>query len=146
MLIGLIGSGARIATAAEKEEARLAELGGKTAAMAPRSDYTPPPSRPALVPALYASLGAMQAWDLYSTRAALKAGAREVNPTVAPIAGNAGAMIAVKAAATAGTIVLAERMWKKNKVGTIVMLAAVNGATAAVSMHNLRNARQTVAR
>ena len=32
-------------------------------------------------------------------------------------------------------------LWKKNKVGAIVMLAAINGATAAVSMHNMRNAK-----
>jgi hypothetical protein len=47
----------------------------------------------------------------------------------------------LKAATTASTIFFAERMWKKNKVGAVVMLAAINGATAAVSMHNMRNAR-----
>ena len=40
------------------------------------------------------------------------------------------------------TIFFAERMWKKNKVGAIVMLAAVNGATAAISMQNMRNAKK----
>jgi hypothetical protein len=101
----------------------------------------PPMKRPALLPALYASLGAMQAWDVYSTSAALKAGAKEANPTAAPFASNQGAMIGVKAATTATTIFFAERMWKKNRVGAVIMLAAINGATAAVAMRNMQNAR-----
>ena len=72
--------------------------------------------------ALYASLGVMQAWDAYSTSAALKAGAREANPTAAPFAGNAGSMLGLKAATTAGTIFFAERLWKKNKVGATPLL------------------------
>jgi hypothetical protein len=102
--------------------------------------------RPAVLPVLYASLGVMQAWDVYSTSAAMRAGAREANPAAAPFAGNAGSLIAMKATTTAGTILFAERMWKKNKVGAIVMLAAINGATAAVSLHNMRNARIAAAR
>jgi hypothetical protein len=146
MLIGVLVLSVRVSAAAEKEEARMPELDGRIAVAAPRSDYVPSASRPALLPALYASLGAMQAWDLYSTKAALRGGAREANATLAPIAGNSGAMLAMKAATTAGTIVFAERMWKKNRVGAIVMLVAVNGATAAVSMHNMRNARQAATR
>ena len=99
-----------------------------------------------MLPALYVSLGAMQALDVYSTRAALKAGAREANAVAAPFAGNTGSMLGLKVASTAGTILFAERMWKKNKVGAIVMLAAINGATAAVSMHNMRNARLAASR
>jgi hypothetical protein len=70
--------------------------------------------RPALLPVLYASLGVMQAWDVYSTSAAMKAGAREANPAAAAFAGNAGSLIALKATTTASTIFFAERMWKKN--------------------------------
>jgi hypothetical protein len=50
-------------------------------------------------------------------------------------------MIGLKAATMAGTIFFSERMWKTNKVGAIVMMAAINGATAAVSMHNMQNAK-----
>jgi hypothetical protein len=46
--------------------------------------------------------------------------------------------IAVKAVAGAGTIFFAERAWKKNKVGAIVMMAALNGATAAIVARNAR--------
>lgn len=139
--VGLTFSAAGVAQAAEKEETRLADVGGILVPLAPMSGYTPQVKRPAILPALYATLGVMQAWDVYSTTAALKAGAREANPTAAPFAGNAGSLIGLKAATTAGTIFFAERMWKKNKVGAIVMLAAINGATAAVSMRNMRNAK-----
>lgn len=98
--------------------------------------------RPAILPALYATLGAMQAWDVYSTRAAIQAGAREANPAAAAFAGSAGSMLGLKAATTASTIFFAERMWKKNKLGAVVMMVAINGATAAVSMHNMRNAKK----
>lgn len=114
--------------------------------LAPVAQYEPKAERPAILPALYATLGAMQAWDVFSTRAAIQAGAREANPTAAVFAGSPAALIGLKAATTASTIFFAERMWKKNKAGAIVMLAAINGATAAVSMHNMRNAKLAAAR
>lgn len=143
VLLGLGLSGAAPAAAAEKEELKLVDIGGGVILpMAPMSDYAPKVDRPAILPALYATLGVMQAWDIYSTRAAVQAGAREANPTAAPFAGNAGSMLGLKAATTASTIFFAERMWKKNKVGAVVMMVAINGATAAVSMHNMRNAKR----
>ncbi len=132
--------------AAEKEDVRLErermlDAAQRAELLTPAASYVPQVKRPALLPALYASLGAMQAWDMYSTSAALKAGANEGNPTAAPFAGNAGSMLGLKAATTASTIFFAERMWKKNKAGAIAMMVAINGATAAVSMHNMRNAK-----
>ena len=106
----------------------------------------PPAKRPIILPALYVSLGAVQAWDVYSTSAALKAGAIEGNPLVAPIAGNSAGMIALKVGTAATTVFFAERLWKKNRAGAIVMMAAINGATAAVAMRNIRNARTAGAR
>jgi hypothetical protein len=97
--------------------------------------------RPVVLPALYATLGGMQAWDIYTTTRALKVGAHEANATAASFSSHAGSLVGLKAATTVGTIFFAERMWKKNKVGAIVMLTVVNGATAVVSMHNMRNAR-----
>ena len=144
VFVGL-GATSVAAHAAENETAPLA--GASVPAPRPMaSSYAPPAKRPAILPALYVTLGGMQAWDAFATNAALKAGAREANPTVAPFAGNTGALIGAKAAATVGTIFFAERLWKKNKVAAVVMLAAINGATAAVSMHNMRNARVAAAR
>ena len=141
-LIGVSLSVAGTASAAEKEEMTLTNAGAVIVPMAPMSAYAPTRERPAILPALYVALGAVQAWDVYSTRAALTAGAREANPTAAPFAKSSGSMLGLKAATTASTIFFAERMWKKNKVGAIVMLVAVNGATAAVSMQNMRNAKK----
>ena len=140
LVVAGLSATASAAYAAEKEDAQRAP----GTILAPRpmtSSYAPQLKRPAILPALYVSLGAVQAWDAYATTAALRAGAREANPAVAPFAGNTGALIGAKAAATVGTIFFSERLWKKNKVAAIVMLAAINGATAAVSMHNMRNAR-----
>lgn len=149
LVAALVFAGLSVTTVATHgaENEELQPVG--PAVLAPRpmkAAYVPQAKRPAILPALYASLGAMQAWDAYSTNAALKAGAREANPAVASFAGNTGALIGAKAAATVGTIFFAERLWKKNKVAAVVMLAAINGATAAVSMHNMRNARVAAAR
>jgi hypothetical protein len=106
----------------------------------------PPAKRPVLLPALYVTLGAVQVWDVYSTSAALKAGAHERNPLVAPVAANRSAMLGIKVAAAASTIFFAERLWRRNRTAAIVVMAAINGATAAVAMHNVRNARSAARR
>ena len=103
--------------------------------------YQPQVKRPALLPALYATLGAVQAWDIYSTSQALRAGAREANPVAAPFAGGTGSLVALKAGTTAGTIFFAERMWRKNRTAAFVLMGVINGATAAVALHNMKNAR-----
>jgi hypothetical protein len=95
--------------------------------------------RPPALPLLYATLGVMQVWDIYSTSAALHGGAKESNPAAAPFARNTGSMVGLKAATTASTIFFAERLWKTNKAGAVVMMVGINSATAAVSMHNMRN-------
>jgi hypothetical protein len=97
--------------------------------------------RPRALPALYATLGAMQALDIYSTRRALAAGATELNPVMRRPAGNVGAMMAVKALSTAGSIYFTERAWKKNRKGAVILMAVVNGVTAAVVANNLKHAR-----
>jgi hypothetical protein len=98
-----------------------------------------PERRPAALPALYATLGAMHALDAYSTRRAMATGAYEANPVLRKA--NTGAMVAVKVASTAAAVFFAERAWKKNKKGAVILMAAINGAMAAVSVRNFRNAR-----
>lgn len=100
-----------------------------------------PERRPAALPAMYAALAGLQAVDIYSTRRAVSLGAREANPLMKKASGNSGVMLAVKAASTAGAIYFAERAWKKNKKGAVILMAVVNGATAAIVARNLRNAR-----
>jgi hypothetical protein len=97
--------------------------------------------RPAALPLMYATLGVLQGLDIYSTRRALGGGAHEANPLMRPAAGSSGTMLAVKVLSTAGTIYFAERMWKKNRAGAILLMAVINGATGAIAMRNMRNAR-----
>jgi hypothetical protein len=103
----------------------------------------PPTSgrRPPALPALYVSLTALNALDVYSTNRALRGGARELNPVMAPAGGSYAAALAIKAATTTSSIVLAERLWKKNRAAAIVTMAAVNGVTAVIVARNWRNAR-----
>ncbi len=99
----------------------------------------PPLRRPALLPVLYGAYATLQTLDAVSTKKALAASAYEANPVLK--SGSMGAMLAVKAAGGAATIYFAERAWKKNRVGAIVLMAALNGATAAIAAHNVKNAR-----
>jgi Domain of unknown function (DUF5658) len=97
--------------------------------------------RPNALPVLYATLGAMQGLDIYSTRRALNAGATELNPVMRRSSRNTGAMMAVKALSTAGSIFFTERAWKKNRKGAVILMAVVNGVTAAVVANNLKHTR-----
>jgi hypothetical protein len=98
------------------------------------------PKRPGLLTTLYGTYGTLQAMDIISTRRALSAGATEQNPLMK--SGHMGAMVAVKAAAGVSTIYFAEKLWKKSRVRAIVVMAALNGAQAAVVAHNMHNVRR----
>jgi hypothetical protein len=97
--------------------------------------------RPGALPLMYGTLGVLQGLDIYSTRRALGGGAHEANPLMRPAAGSSGTMLAAKVLSTAGTIYFAERMWKKNRTGAVLLMAVINGATGAIAMRNMRNAR-----
>lgn len=97
--------------------------------------------RPLLLPALYASTALLQALDAHSTMTALSVGAHEANPLMKGVASNKGALLAVKAGVAGATIYFAEKMWKRNPVGAIVMMALINGVNAAVVAHNYRVVR-----
>jgi hypothetical protein len=55
--------------------------------------------------------------------------------------GNSGAMLAAKALSTVGSIYFTERMWKKNRKGAMILMAVINGATAAIAARNMKNGR-----
>jgi hypothetical protein len=95
------------------------------------------PSRRLIVP-LYATFAGLQALDAHSTIRAINAGGVETNPLLQWTAGKPGALIAVKSAAAVGTIVLAEKGWKKHPVRTVVLMAALNAAYAGVAVNNYR--------
>jgi hypothetical protein len=101
-----------------------------------------PQQRPRLLVPMYVSFAVLQGLDYSSTTGALRSGAgREANPLMRPIVGNRPAFIAVKAATTVGTIWAAEKLWKKNRAATVVLMAVMNGAIGAVVAHNMSVAR-----
>ena len=96
----------------------------------------PATSRPAALPALYISLAALQVFDVYSSSRGLAQGAREGNPLMQGIVNNPVAFWTIKAATTVAPMILAERLWKKNKVGAIAVMVIANGVAVAVAAQN----------
>src|SRR5262245_7456467 len=95
------------------------------------------PQRTPLLSGLYVSLGALQAYDAYSTVTALKQGAVEANPMMKGVAHNALVFTAVKAGVTGATILAAEQLWKNHKkTQAILLMVASNGLMAYVAHNN----------
>lgn len=93
------------------------------------------PRSGALIP-LYVTFGALQSLDVHSTLRARRAGAVEQNPLMKDVVNNPAALVAVKTGVGAATILLAEKLRKRNRVGAVVLMAAVNSAYATVVARN----------
>lgn len=91
------------------------------------------------VKALFGSYLALQALDVYSTTAALKAGAHEANPIMDT---NPAQAMGIKALMGLTTYYTVHKMAKKNRKGAIVTMVILNGVTAAVVANNVKNSRQ----
>jgi hypothetical protein len=101
------------------------------------------PSRGGLLPTLYVRLAGLNAFDGYTTSKGLSLGATEANSMMRGVAGNAAALWAVKGGVTAGTVFVAERLWKKNnKAGAIAVMLISNGMMATVAARNTNVIRQ----
>lgn len=92
--------------------------------------------RPAMIGALSASLAALQIFDIYSTNKGLGQGAREANPMMKDVVGNKATFWTIKAATTALPMVIAGKMWKRNKTAAIATLVVANGVSAMVAARN----------
>ena len=114
----------------------LAPAGINVAGLRP----APQPRPGALVP-LYASFATLQALDVHSTSRALDHGAVEANPMMKGLAGSPTALLAVKAAGTAGVFFASEKMWKKNRAAAVFFMVAANSAMAWVVQNNYRAVR-----
>jgi len=97
-----------------------------------------PADRPGALVPLYGSFGLLQLMDAHSTLRAVRGGAVERNPIMAPLASNPGGMLAVKAATTAGTIVAAEKLWRRHPAAAVALMVSVNAAYAAIVAANYR--------
>ena len=94
-------------------------------------------SRGSILPSLYVSLGALQAFDGYSTTTGLRRGATEANGVMKNVAGSPAAMWIAKGGITAASIYAAERLWKQNRrVAAIATMVATNGLMAMVAARN----------
>jgi hypothetical protein len=99
-----------------------------------------PARRPAALPALYASFALLQALDAHSTLTAVGAGRTEANPAVRGLVGQPATFIGVKLAATAGTLLVTERLWKRHRMAAVALMVAVNATYGAIVANNYRGA------
>jgi len=89
-------------------------------------------------PALYGGLVTLQALDAHSTFRAIDAGHGETNPLMQWTVEHPLALVSIKAAATAATVLVAEKIRKRYPKRALVFMAAVNAAYAAIVIHNYR--------
>jgi len=113
-----------------------ADAAGDTDWMLPAIEFGPT-RRGAVLPSLYVSLAALQAMDAYTTVTGVRRGAVEVNTLLSGLATNGSAMWAMKAGVTAGSILAAERLWKRHRrAQAIAVMAVSNGMMAMVAARN----------
>lgn len=131
----LVGSSAQV-FASDDVQVVVVEL-SDTAVVAP------PVVRPLALPALYASLAALQAYDGYSTLRGVAAGARETNPLVGGLVGQPVAFWTLKAGSTALSVYLAEQYWRDgHRTKAVVTMVAANALMAAVAARNAQILRR----
>lgn len=106
------------------------------AADATRLDRAKPGASRGLLVPLYASFATLQLLDAHSTLRAVRAGGVEQNPVVGSMANHPAALVAMKAGVAASTIVLADKMRNRSRVGAIVLMAGLNSLYATVVAHN----------
>lgn len=90
----------------------------------------------ALLPALYAGNIALQVMDTHSTFRALDAGMVESNPMMRWTTEHPVAFVSMKAAATATTILVSEKIRKKYPWRAALFMAGVNTAYGLIVAHN----------
>jgi hypothetical protein len=119
----------------DEQAAGAPPFGGQR--ITPRS-FSDEGSRPVVLLPLYATFTALQMLDASSTLKAIENGGREANPMVAPFTSSPAALYSLKAATAVGTIFVAEKMWKRSRVGAIVTMVALNVGYAFVAHHNFQ--------
>ena len=87
-------------------------------------------------PALYGGLIVLQGLDVHSTLRAIDAGYSEQNPLMRWSVSHPAAFISMKAAASAATIYVAEKIRKRHPGRAMLFMTAVNSAYALIVVHN----------
>ena len=85
-------------------------------------------TRPAVLPVLYAGFVALEAYDGYTTSRGLAAGRAELNPFVRWAVDHPLSLWALKGAAAAGSIYVAERLWRGKRRGQAITVMVLSNA------------------
>jgi hypothetical protein len=151
---GRYGRGTDASATAEEAAIDLVQAGsarlGSEAAPVPLHllpDVTPRPNtglhslhasqeRPRALMGLYLSFATLQALDAHSTLRAVNSGRPEANPVLAPFTDRPGMMLAMKATTTVTTVLLTEKLWRRNRTAAVILMVAVNAGYAAVVASN----------
>jgi hypothetical protein len=92
---------------------------------------------PDFVRKLYYGYAALQFTDAMTTLVSVDRGAREANPLLQQAARNPAAMIGLKAAAVAGTILTVEKIRQDHPIVATATLIAINATLAVVAVNNV---------
>lgn len=92
--------------------------------------------RPAALVPLYIAQATLHGLDVHSTMRGLDRGHREANPLLKNA--TSGQVIGAKIASSAATVWMTEKLWRKNRVAAVVVMAGMNVALTAVVAHNYR--------
>jgi hypothetical protein len=95
--------------------------------------------RPRSLPPLYAAFAVLQALDAHSTLSAVRAGLTEANPALRSVVTQPATFIAAKLAASAGTVYLTERLWRRHRMAAVMLMVAVNGTYGVIVANNYRS-------
>jgi ABC-type uncharacterized transport system permease subunit len=142
LTVGMLVAASHLAAAQDQITVAPAVRTALASDAALRTTLTQPAAhRPAVFVPLYVSFAALQVLDITSTRHALAGGGVEGNPTMGGIVGSPVAMTALKVGATAGIVLLSEKVRKRNPVAAVVMMVTLNSAYAMVVSRNYAIAR-----
>ena len=93
--------------------------------------------RPRLLTGMYVTSGLLQAYDAYSTIKGTASNHAELNPLMTGLVRHPAMVVAVKVAATAATITIAENLWRTHHRGQAIgVLVASNALLAIVGARN----------
>jgi len=140
-----VSSGTALAADRKSETATITAVAVDNTPLLPAADVVDTSDSPReivatrglVLPILYASYAALQAYDGYTTIAGVEHGARETNSMMNGLAGQRAAIWAIKGGVTTVSIVVAERLWKQHRrADAIAMMVISNGLMAAIAARN----------
>jgi hypothetical protein len=100
----------------------------------------PEQKRPSLLVPLYASQAVLNGLDVHSTMTALRAGNVEGNPVMRGLTPKQ--MLGMKAASSASTILITEKLWRRHRAAAVGLMVASNVSLAVIAARNYRIAER----